>query len=155
MSGLFAPALDAPPLGRHGYPVTEYPASPAAGADYSDGFGGGYLCRLIAVHARLVTSADVADRELVLEYRDGQDQRIDLMGAPVEQTASTTTDYVFSAFQGQAEWPVDGSVLVPLHPLLLPLGFDARLHIVGVQATDALSRIRVTLERFDVGSPPG
>ena len=70
------------------------------------------------------------------------------MGAPVTVAASTTIDYAFSAFQGQADWPEDASILVPLHPLLLRPTDNFRLHIVNVQAADQLSRIRFVWERF-------
>ena len=148
MSGLVAPVLDAPGLVRYGAPELMFGASPAAGADFVHDDDAGYWWRVLSVHVRLVTDANVQDRELVVEYRDVQDQRFALYGAPVEQTASTTTDYVFSVWQTRAEWPVDASVLVPLGADLLYPGCDMRIHGVNLAAGDQLSRIRFQVERF-------
>lgn len=148
MSVLAIPELDAPALIRFGGPEVVYGTSPAAGADFSAEVGEGYLSRLVSVFARLVTDANVASRELVVEYRDGQDQRLQLYGAPVTVSASDTVDYAYSVFQPRAEWEVDSSILVPLGPFLLEPSWDFRLHVVNVQAGDQLSRIRYVRERF-------
>lgn len=148
MSALAIPELDAPALIRFGGPELVYGAAPAAGADFSAEVEAGYFMRLISVFCRLVTDANVADRELVVECRDGQDQRFALFGAPVTVSASDTVDYAFSAYQPRAEWPVDDSIIVPLGPVLLVPSWDFRLHVVNVQAGDQLSRIRYMRERF-------
>lgn len=157
MSSLVAPLLDSPPLRRYGPPELVLGTSPAAGAHFVGDVGEGYWARLLSVHVRLVTSAAVANREVVVEYRDVQDQRFALYGAPVTVPASDTVDYVFSVFQSQAEWEVDSSVLVPLGPDLLYPGTDFRIFVVNVQAADQLSRVRFQRERFyppdDVGQP--
>lgn len=148
MSELVAPVLDAPPLHRYGFPELVYGTSPAAAADFVQAIGGGFYVRLVSVFARLVTDANAGDRELVLEYRDGDDNRYALFGAPVEVTASSTNDYAFSAFQPRAEWPVDSSIIIPLGPQLLLPTHDFRLHIVGAQAGDQISRVRYVQECF-------
>lgn len=157
MSSLVAPALDAPAMRRYGPPELVFGASPAAGADFSAEVGEGYWSRLLSVHVRLVCSAAAANREVVVEYRDVQDQRFALYGAPVTFPASDTIDYVFSSFQRVAEWEVDGTVIVPLGSDLLYPGTDFRIHVVNVQAADQLSRIRFQRERFyppdDIGQP--
>lgn len=157
MSSLVAPVLDSPPLRRYGPPELVFGANPAAGAHFAAEVGQGYWARLLSVHVRLVTDANVANRELVVEYRDVQDQRFALYGAPVTVPASDTVDYVFSVFQPRAEWEVDSAVIVPLGADLLYPGTDFRLFVVNVQAGDQLSRIRFQRERFyppdDVGQP--
>lgn len=157
MSSLAAPALDAPQMRRYGPPELVFGASPAAGADFVYADGSGYWWRLLSVHVRLVNSADVADREVVVEYRDVQDQRFALYGAPVTFPASDTIDYVFSVFCPRAEWEVDSSVIVPLGPDLLFPGCDFRIHVANMDNTDQLSRVRFQVERFyppdDVGQP--
>lgn len=154
---LLAPTLDAPQMRRYGPPELVFGTSPAAGAHFSAEVGEGYWSRLLSVHVRLVTSAAVAAREVVVECRDVQDQRFALYGAPVTVSASDTVDYVFSVFQPRAEWEVDSAVIVPLGADLLYPGCDFRIFVVNVQAADQLSRIRFQRERFyppdDVGQP--
>ena len=157
MSSLAAPVLDAPALRRYGPPELVFGANPAAAAHFVFDEDAGYWWRLLSVHVRLVTDANAADRQVVLEYRDIQDQRFDLMGINATQAASLTADYVFSAFQPGVVATVDSSSLIPLHPTLLYPGCDFRLFVVNVQAGDQLSRVRFQLERFyppdDVGQP--
>ena len=123
-------------------------ATPAAGADFVQTIEGRYVTRLVSVFARLVTDANVANRELVLEYRDENDDRFALMGAPVVVTASDTVDYAFGRHLGQPDWPCDDTILVPLLPTPLLPSWDFRLHLVNAQATDQLSRVRILWERF-------
>jgi len=122
--------------------------TPAAGADFSLTMEGRYITRLLSVHVRLVSDATVANREVVLEYRNDANLRYELAGAPVTWPASSTVDYEFNIHQGQAEWVVDSSVLVPLPRTFLPEGFNLRIHVVNIQATDALSAIRIYWERY-------
>lgn len=157
MTSLVAPLIDSPAMRRYGPPELVLATSPAAGADFVFAEASGYWWRLLSVHVRLVNSADAANREVVVEYRDTQDQRFALYGAPVTFPASDTIDYVFSVFQPRAEWEVDATVVVPLGADLLYPGCDFRIHVVNMDNTDQLSRIRFQLERFyppdDVGQP--
>ncbi len=127
--------------------------SPAAGADFSLTMEGRYTTRLLSVHVRLVTDANAANREVVLEYRDDQNLRFRVHGAPVTWPATSTVDYEFAVNQEQYAWPVDTSVLVPLSPLFLPAGWNFRIHVVNIQVTDQLSAIRGTWERFPTDGP--
>lgn len=122
--------------------------APAAGADFSLTMEGRYLTRLLSLRVFFDTDANAADREVVLEYRNDQNLRYALMGAPVTVSANDTVDYLFQRGQGQAEWPVDDTIIVPLLPYVLPPGHNLRLHVVNVQAGDALTGIRLYWERF-------
>lgn len=138
------------------YPAIREPfigTSPAAGADFSLKMEGRYTTRLVSLHCRLVADANVANREVVLEYRNDQGLRFALMGAPVTWPASTTVDYEFNAGQQTADWPVDSSVLVPLSQMWLPVGWDFRIHVVNIAATDQLSAIRGVWERYFTDGP--
>lgn len=148
MHALRAPLLDAPPLRRYGLPELVYGAQPAAGADFVQAVDGWYYARLVSLFCTLTTDANAADREVVVEYRDQDDARFALAGAPVTVSANSSVSFFFSAWQGQAEWQVDGSVLVPLPPLLLDPTYDFRLHVVNAQVGDQLSAIRFVWERF-------
>lgn len=122
--------------------------SPAVATDFSYTLEGRYITRLLSLHVRLVADANAANREVVLEYRNDANLRYMLAGAPVTWPANTTVDYDFGVWQGQAEWVVDSSVLVPLPAAFLPAGYNFRVHVVNMQATDQLSAIRFQCERF-------
>jgi hypothetical protein len=157
VTSLVAPLVDSPPLRRYGPPELMFGTSPAAGADFSFADSSGYWWRLLSLHARLVTSADAADRQAVVEYRDVQDQRFNLYGDPVTTPANTTIDYVWSVWHPEGVWPVDSTIIAPLGWDLLYPGCDFRLHVAALDNTDQLSRIRFQVERFyppdDVGQP--
>lgn len=150
-----APLLDAPPLIRYGeVPSLEYGAQPAVATAFIQAIEGRYYTRLVTVFCRLVTDANVADRQVFIDYRDAADARYAIAGAPVTQAASTTTDYAFQAFVGQSDWPVDDTVLVTLPPVILLPTHDFRIGIDNVQAADQLSQVRFVWERFWTGAPP-
>lgn len=154
MSSLVAPVLDAPPLFREGIPELVKGASPAAGANFTYSIDAGFFERLIAVSVRLTPSADAADRTLAIEYRDDEDVRTALAGAPVTVPASDTTDFFFSAYLGQPDWEVISTVLAPLPPILLLPTHDWRIVVNNIQATDTLTRIRFWRERFYTTNTP-
>lgn len=148
--------LDAPTLRRYGYPQYVQAASPAVASNFTQTLGGNFHTRLVCVFCRMVADANVANREVVLEYRDDQAQRYALHGSAVFQTAGQTRDYCFGSFQPGVVQPVDSSQLIPLTPVLLPPTHDWRIVIVTAQAGDQLSRIRFVWEQFyTTGSPPG
>jgi hypothetical protein len=154
MRAPYPPLLDAPALYRVGLPEYERGASPAAGEHFAPALDGSYFYRLLSLHVRLVTDATAADRTVVIEYRDTEDSRYDLSGNPVTQDESTTTDWIFSVFTEHGEWPVDDTILVPLHPVLLLPTHDFRVFVDNVQAGDQLSRIRFMFERFYTTGQP-
>jgi hypothetical protein len=122
--------------------------SPAAGAEYTVTMDPRYVTRMVSIFVRLVADANVANREVVVEYLTGTGLRFELAGAGLVITASTTVDFVFMRSQSQAEWTVNGSVLVPLSPLELEGSEAFKIAVPNIQATDQLSRIRYTWERF-------
>lgn len=148
------PTLDSPPLYRYGLPTFERPDSPAVASHYTQAVDGAFYLRLVSVFCRLVTDANVANREVVLEYRDAAANRYAVHGSAVVQTAGLTRDYYFGAFQPQVVTVVDGTHLVPLSPTLLPPTHDFRIFVVNVAAGDQLSRIRVVAERFYTTQQP-
>jgi hypothetical protein len=149
------PTLDAPPLPRYGWPSLEYGATPAAGAHFTQQIKGNYLARLVSLHCKLVASATVASREVVVEYRDAAGQRFGLSGINTTVKASETGYYDFNAFQPECIATVDGSALVPLNPVLLRPTDDFRVYVVAIDTTDQLSEIRFVWERFFTSGEPG
>jgi hypothetical protein len=143
-----APYLDSPPLRRQSPPQLVRGVDPAAGANFAQSVNDGLYWRLVTVFFRLVTSADVADREGTIEYRDQEGSVYARFGAPVEVAAGTTIDYYYSAYRGQPDWPINSTILAPLDPLILPLGHSFDIVVAGIDNTDALSRIRYVVEKF-------
>lgn len=122
--------------------------APGAGAHYAVTMEGRYVTRLVSLFVRLTTDANAANREVVLEYRDGESLRRALMGAAVQVTASDTVDYVFMRGQPESTWSIDDSILVPLVDDVLLPSESFRVYVVNIQAGDTLTLIRYTWERF-------
>lgn len=148
------PVLDAPGLLRYGLPDVFFAASPAAGADFSYAVGGQHFHRIIAVHCKLVASATVASREVVVSYETQDGKRFGLAGINTTVTASQTAYYEFSAFQPEAVATVDSSALVPLPPIILAPTQVMKIHVVNIDTTDALSEIRIVREMFYTTNQP-
>lgn len=143
-----------PPLVRYGLPIYEQGTSPTAGNPFAPTLDGSWFYRLISVSCRLVTSADAGDRTVLVEYLDNQSNRYMLSGAPVTQDPDTTTDWTFDIWQGQAEWEIDGTVVVPLKPLILLPSHTWRIFVDAIDNTDALSRIRYVYEKLYTTDQP-
>ena len=154
MHGYQQPLLDSPPLIRRGLPEYVQRPSPAVATAFREAIPGQYFARFITVFCRVVTDANVANRTVAIEYRDHEQNRMVLAGAPVVQTATTTTDYAFTAWLGQPDWAVISTVLVPIPPLLLLPTFDMGIIIDTVQAGDQISRVRFMWETFYTTDQP-
>jgi hypothetical protein len=148
------PTLDAPPLWRYGLPEMIKQTAPAAGADWTYQVTGHDYLRLVSLTCKLVTSATVASREVVVSYETTSGNRFGLYGINTTVTASQTAYYHFSAFQPEAVATVDSTALVPLGPILLSPTQVIKLHVVNVQAADQLSEIRTVWERFYTTDQP-
>lgn len=146
---LVAPELDAPPLARFAPPDLVFPATPAAGANFTQAIDDGRWWRLLALTFRLNTDANVANRTVRIEYRGPDAVPFLIAGNPVTYPASTTNeDFSFSIWQPQGSWEVGAANLGTLAPVLLQPGWDFRLTIVNIQAGDTITRIRMLVERF-------
>ena len=143
-----APLLDAPPLQRYGLPQYVIGANPAVATAFVRTVDGGVYERYVGIAVRLVTDANVANREVVVQYRDTDGNVVDQNGINATVAANTTADYFFSAFQPGVVATVNASSLVPLHPELLLPSWSMRIFVVNVQAGDQLARIRMRLEQF-------
>ncbi len=149
MDALVAPVLGAPPLRRFSPPEVVRPATPAAGAGFTQKVDDGKWWRLLSVFVRLNTSADVADRTLRVEYRDADGNLLHVNGNPVTYPASTSNeDFSFSVWHPQGEWEVATTNLVPLAPMLLQPAWEFRIAVTNIAATDTLTLIRYQVERF-------
>jgi hypothetical protein len=128
-------------------------ANPAAGAGFTQVIDGRYTTRPLAVHFRLVTDANVANRGVELQYQDDQGVPFLSMGAPVTIPASQTYDLSFWRLLGQPDWPIVTTIVAPLADVFLAPAYRIVLTINGVQATDQVSRIRILWERYATDGP--
>lgn len=144
----YPPLLDSPALQRYGIPKYEIGTNPAAGAHFVRTIDGSVYERPISIGVRLVTDANVAAREVVVQYRDTDGNVIAQNGINATVAANLTADYFFSAFQPEAVATVNLSSLVPLQAELLLPTWSIRIFVVNVQVGDQLSRIRIVLEQF-------
>lgn len=142
------PFLDAPPLQRYGIPSYVIGTNPAAAGSFTRTVDGGVFERYVAISCRLVTDANVANREVVVQYRDSDGNVIDQNGINSVVTAGSTEDFFFNAFQPLVVVTVNSSALIPLHPVMLLPTWSMRILLVNAQAGDQLSRIRLVLEQF-------
>lgn len=149
MSQLVAPVVNAPPLERFAPPDLVVATSPAAGANFTQIVDDGHWWRLNTLFVRIVTDGTAANRSVRVEYLTEADNVYHVNGNPVTYPASSTEDYSFSIFHPRGEWEVGATTnLVPLAPLLLAPSHKFRILVNNIQATDQLSRIRYTVERF-------
>ena len=149
MDTLVAPIPGAPPLRRYAPPAVYRGATPAAGAEFTQKVDDGKCWRLLTLFVRLGTDANVADRTLRVLYRDAEGNVLHVNGNPVTYPASTTAeDFSFSCWHPRGEWEVAATNLVPLAPMLLWPGWDFHIDVVNIQATDTLTLIRFTAEKF-------
>jgi hypothetical protein len=142
------PSLDRPPLQRYGLPDYVIGQNPAAGAHFVFNVDGQQYVNLVSLTVRLVASAAVAAREVVVQYRDTDGNVWVQNGINTTVTAGNTADYFFGAFIPEVVATVNGSSLVPLAPILLPPTWNIRVFVANIDVADQLSRIRFILERY-------
>lgn len=132
--------------------------APAAGANWSYLLPSGYLHRVQLGHALLITSAQVASRQLGVQITDSDGalwwKMHQATGIPAAKhvhafyNTSTTT-----LASGPAEW-----VLVQLPEILLPAGFKVESFTTEIQTEDQYSDVRLLVEQLvdhDPAQAPG
>src|SRR5437867_3801490 len=75
---------------------------------------GGNALWPLSVYAHLTTSAAVAERQLVLEYRTGDGQRYVVAGDPVTISENESQDFVWAGEAGGPTHPLAGAILANL-----------------------------------------
>lgn len=149
------PTLDSPPLVRYGLPQYVIGANPAAGAHFTRTTDGNFFERYVSIAVRLVTDGNAANREVVVQYRDTDNNVYAQTGINATVAASLTADYFFNAYTPEVVATVNSSSLVPLPSQLLLPTHSMRIFIVNVQVGDQLSRIKIATEQFyTAGQPP-
>lgn len=119
---------------------------------------GAYWLRLAALSVALVSDANAGNRQVVLDVADGDSNVVARIPPAAVQAASLTIRYSWAIGCPPAA-PANGtSQLAPLPALILPVGWQYLISIVGVQAGDRFGALTGLVERFptgDYGYPVG
>lgn len=118
---------------------------PAAGAGVTVSVPESEYQTLVAVNFRLVTSATVATRTPVVSITDGSGVAIMGVAAGYGATANTTADYSFAVGLGEWDQSNNANASGGLTPLPLAAGDSIVISVGAIDATDQISRVRVTL----------
>jgi hypothetical protein len=128
-------------------------ATPAAGATASVTVAGENSIRVIAARLLITTDANVANRVVTLDYLNARGTTYVQNGASVLVTASTTAQvFEWHRNRSVAEWNTGTPVWSPLLDQILPPGFTIKFNVASIQATDAISGLRLWVERFPTGA---
>lgn len=127
-------------------------ATPAAGATASVVVDGKYSLRVLAATATITTDANVANRVVTLDYVNARGVTYMRNGASLLVTASTTAQaFYWSNKWSVSEWNTGTPVWVPLLDVIMPPGFTVKFNVDNIQATDAISALRLWVEKFPTG----
>lgn len=121
------------------------PPQPSAGAGVTYVLPESEYSTVLAVAFRLVTSATVATRVPTVTITDGSGTAIVSVAAGKSQVASLTGDYCFVV--GLGEWDAASTAVLsgPLPAFPLDGGDSIVIGVNAIDATDQISRVRLTL----------
>jgi len=128
-----------------------YPASPAAGANFSLALVSEYETRLRAILFTLVTDGNAANRAVTVDYADNAGRVVCSNGFGAVVVASTTQVCCGKAALGVSDFAAGTTVFFPIEPLFLDGGHAIQINVASKQAGDQLSAIVLTVERFRTG----
>jgi hypothetical protein len=138
-----------------GFTERIFGTSPGAGSAFTFPMVGQYNTRAVAVVAQLATSAAAANRWAELRALDADGNVWERWGGGVIVLASSTLQLVWQDGRTGAELATAGAdatpLYMPLTPRFLEGGDSLRIFVGNMQAGDALTGIRLTLERFPTG----
>jgi hypothetical protein len=134
------------------YPDTIDVTTPAAGATASYTVPGDYYVRVVAARLSITTDANAANRLITLDYISGRGVTYMQNGAGLVVTASTTAQvFQWDAHRTVAEWAANTPVFAPLLSAFLPPSWVIKFNVANIQATDAISALRLWVENFPTG----
>lgn len=145
-AGLSYPKVEASaPEQLSGAPMVELQTQPAVGASFLRDMTNLSIRRLSFVRARLGTSAVAANRRVSVRITDGANVAFESFSQTL-QVASTTIDYVFSAW-GFAVADVGTTVMPPLPPIGLQGDLGLRINVAAIDIGDQLSLIYLAWDK--------
>jgi hypothetical protein len=136
-----------------GFPDQISVATPAAGATASYTVPGDYWQRLVAARLLITTDANAANRLVTLDYISGRGVTFAQNGAALVVTASTTAQvFEWHVNRTVSEWAANTPVWAPLLDAVLPPSWVVKFNVASIQATDAISGLRLWVENFPTGA---
>jgi hypothetical protein len=96
-----------------------------------------------SVHCRVTCDATVGDRNVAVEYRDGNDVRFVVAGSPVTIAASQQQTFVWHAVAATPQWPVTNAALAPLPQFWLTSPWLVAITVYGGSGGDLIDQIRL------------
>lgn len=135
-----------------GYLDARHQPDPGAGSSQVIKVPGDRNWRLWSIFTTFTASATVANRTPRLRVLDADFNVIMFFPASVTVAASTTTQVQFFTGAGTAYQGGDGSLVVPVPDLFLPVGWQISIGAVNIQAGDTVSNTFSIMEAFPNGS---
>jgi len=127
-------------------------ATPAAGATQTVTVPGEYYYRLVAARLLITTDANVANRLVTLDYLNARGTTYLQNGAGVVVTANTSAQvFQWDANRTSGEWAANTPIFAPLSSVFLPPAFVIKFNVLNIQAADAISGLRLWVEKFPTG----
>lgn len=124
--------------------------NPAANAGFAVPMPGTSDTIVQAVKFRLVTDSNSASRIAVVNYLDPDGVSFASIASPFTQAASKTTDYTFAVGINQFGANDAANIGAGVPPFKLDVSQSLSVTIVGKQAGDQVSAIRLALEQWHV-----
>lgn len=126
-------------------------AQPAAGAEWTQPVSPGAIWEVLAIRARLTTSATVANRTASVVYLDADGNELDRFGPAGVIAASSAATFCWS--QGYGATNTQGPNHAPLPTPALPLigGWSVKSLTSNIDATDQLSGLILTVREWTLG----
>lgn len=115
--------------------------SASAGQDYTYTIASRFYP--LSVYCRVTTDATVADRNVAVEYRDGQGVRFTIAGSPVTLAASQRQTYNWHPVASAPQWPVTDAALAPLPQFWLTSPWIVAITVYGGSSGDLIDQIRL------------
>lgn len=134
----------------HGHTQVVAVPKPAAGAGFTVNVSGSTEWVPRSLVFTLTCSADVANRYVTVEYREGTGVTLCVNAAGLVFVANDVFRLAFSSRRGVGEWATGTDVLVPLEPLNLPDECSIVCNVANMAAADQLSGIVLAVEQRDL-----
>lgn len=137
------------PLGLvQGWPDTQYPQSPAAGADFTLAVPGEKWQRFTAINCRLSTSAVVANRTMQFRILDADGVLLWSQVVSGAIVASSVFQIYLAPNMGTPALGIAGVNVASMPDLILPSGYQVQFHVLAMDAGDQIDHVQLVLQDF-------
>lgn len=126
-------------------------ASPAAGSPVNHRVPGETWEQVKLAHVQFVTSAAVANRQVFLDYLDGDANVFARFEFVFNQAASQTLTYTWCDQYGAGVTPAGADATTGLHAVMMPPGTTVRISAKNIDVADQFSQASLYLCRYPSG----